>query len=153
MIRRPPRSTLFPYTTLFRSHAQRESCDAYIKSQRREGWSPLPALYDDGGYSGGSTDRPALKRLLADIQSRSEEHTSELQSRLHLECRLLLEKKKKQRVEAHTAYVSAIPRSPRTGRNKVYDIGLKPICILHEPRTHRDTTPPCVRLRLCISPT
>ncbi len=37
-------------------HAQRESCDAYIKSQRHEGWTPLPALYDDGGYSGGSTD-------------------------------------------------------------------------------------------------
>src|ERR1700704_479177 len=50
-------------------HAQRESCDAYIKSQRHEGWTPLPSLYDDGGYSGGSTDRPALKRLLADIQS------------------------------------------------------------------------------------
>src|SRR6266705_4073586 len=50
-------------------HAQRESCDAYIKSQRHEGWVPLPALYDDGGYSGGSTERPALKRLLADIQS------------------------------------------------------------------------------------
>jgi site-specific DNA recombinase len=50
-------------------HAQRESCDAYIKSQRHEGWAPLPTLYDDGGYSGGSTERPALKRLLADIQS------------------------------------------------------------------------------------
>ena len=50
-------------------HAQRESCDAYIKSQRHEGWTPLPALYDDGGYSGGSTERPALKRLLADIQA------------------------------------------------------------------------------------
>src|SRR3989454_12757347 len=50
-------------------HAQRESCDAYIKSQRHEGWTPLPALYDDGGYSGGSTERPALRRLLADIQS------------------------------------------------------------------------------------
>src|SRR6266481_4724235 len=50
-------------------HAQRESCDAYIKSQRHEGWVPLPALYDDAGYSGGSTERPALKWLLADIQS------------------------------------------------------------------------------------
>src|SRR5882672_11007742 len=50
-------------------HAQRESCDAYIKSQRHEGWVPLPALYDDGGYSGGSTERPSLKRLLGDIQS------------------------------------------------------------------------------------
>src|SRR5215216_401359 len=51
-------------------HAQRESCDAYIKSQRHEGWSPLPALYDDGGYSGGSTERPALRRLLADIAAK-----------------------------------------------------------------------------------
>ncbi len=50
-------------------HAQRESCDAYIKSQRHEGWTSLASLYDDGGYSGGSTERPALKRLLADIQS------------------------------------------------------------------------------------
>src|SRR5436190_9701826 len=50
-------------------HAQRESCDAYIKSQRHEGWTSLPSLYDDGGYFGGSTERPALKRLLADIQS------------------------------------------------------------------------------------
>src|SRR5258708_3997329 len=51
-------------------HAQRESCDAYIKSQRHEGWTPLPALYDDGGYSGGSTDRPDLQRLLDDIRAR-----------------------------------------------------------------------------------
>src|SRR3979411_1094249 len=50
-------------------HAQRESCDAYIKSQRHEGWTPLPALYDDGGYSGGSTARPALNRWLDGIQS------------------------------------------------------------------------------------
>src|SRR5947208_13808432 len=50
-------------------HAQRESCDAYIKSQRHEGWTPLPTLYDGGGYSGGSTERPARKRLLADIRS------------------------------------------------------------------------------------
>jgi site-specific DNA recombinase len=52
-------------------HAQRESCEAYIKSQKHEGWTALPAVYDDGGYSGGSMDRPALKRLLADIQSKS----------------------------------------------------------------------------------
>jgi len=52
-------------------HAQRESCEAYIKSQKHEGWIALPTLYDDGGYSGGSIERPALKKLLADIQSRA----------------------------------------------------------------------------------
>jgi DNA invertase Pin-like site-specific DNA recombinase len=52
-------------------HAQRESCEAYIKSQKHEGWAALPANYDDGGYSGGTMERPALKRLLADIQSGS----------------------------------------------------------------------------------
>jgi site-specific DNA recombinase len=52
-------------------HAQRESCEAYIKSQKHEGWVTLPVLYDDGGYSGGSIERPALKKLLADIQSRA----------------------------------------------------------------------------------
>jgi DNA invertase Pin-like site-specific DNA recombinase len=52
-------------------HAQRESCEAYIKSQKHEGWTALPAVYDDGGYSGGSMERPALRRLLADIKSGS----------------------------------------------------------------------------------
>lgn len=50
--------------------AQREACEAYIMSQSGEGWSALPALYDDGGYSGGSMDRPALRQLLADIKLR-----------------------------------------------------------------------------------
>src|SRR5436309_11560726 len=68
MIRRPPRSTLFPYTTLFRS---------------RDHMRALPL---DRGQRGGTGDRPA---------ARSEEHTSELQSRENLVCRLLLEKKKK----------------------------------------------------------
>jgi site-specific DNA recombinase len=48
-------------------HAQREACEAFIASQRHEGWQALTADYDDGGYSGGSMDRPALKRLLEDI--------------------------------------------------------------------------------------
>src|SRR5271157_3067294 len=47
--------------------AQREACEAYVKSQKHEGWSALPQLYDDPGYSGGTMERPALKRLLADI--------------------------------------------------------------------------------------
>jgi DNA invertase Pin-like site-specific DNA recombinase len=48
--------------------AQREACAAFIQSQKHEGWIAIPALYDDGGYSGGSLERPALQRLLADIE-------------------------------------------------------------------------------------
>ena len=49
--------------------AQREACEAYIASQRHEGWKALPKHYDDGGYSGGNTQRPALQALMADIVS------------------------------------------------------------------------------------
>src|SRR2546422_6762729 len=75
MIRRPPRSTLFPYTTLFRSRARR---DDRVHGDRHGRVPPAEGVPLDVGR-----DR------------RSEEHTSELQSRLHLVCRLLLEKKKK----------------------------------------------------------
>src|SRR5260370_11742147 len=75
MIRRPPRSTLFPYTTLFRSSLQRIA-------QLRE-----PARWD----------RPTASRYRQAVGRRSEEHTSELQSHLNLVCRLLLEKKKKKK--------------------------------------------------------
>jgi DNA invertase Pin-like site-specific DNA recombinase len=51
-------------------HAQREACEAYIQSQKHEGWTLLSAAYDDGGYSGGSMERPGLQRLLADIQAK-----------------------------------------------------------------------------------
>ena len=47
--------------------AQREACGAFILSQKHEGWTTLPTAYDDGGYSGGTLERPALKRLIADI--------------------------------------------------------------------------------------
>src|SRR2546422_5376857 len=82
MIRRPPRSTLFPYTTLFRSTTILEAI----------AW----ALY---GVQAVRGDRDSIRRLGAKGRAgveRSEEHTSELQSRLHLVCRLLLEKKKKE---------------------------------------------------------
>ena len=48
-------------------HAQREACEAYIQSQKHEGWQILPATYDDGGFSGGNMERPGLKKLLVDI--------------------------------------------------------------------------------------
>ncbi|MGH1397665.1 MAG: recombinase family protein [Alphaproteobacteria bacterium] len=50
-------------------HAQREACEAYITSQRAEGWQALAEQYDDGGYSGGNMNRPALKKLIADIKA------------------------------------------------------------------------------------
>ena len=51
--------------------AQREAAESFINSQRQEGWTALPQKYDDGGYTGANMDRPALKRLLADVQSGS----------------------------------------------------------------------------------
>src|SRR3712207_7146993 len=91
MIRRPPRSTLFPYTTLFRS------CRARHPPPSDHGREPLADAKDH--------DRRLLQRAsnpscAAPDQARSEEHTSELQSRQYLVCRLLLEKKK----TAHTAF-------------------------------------------------
>src|SRR2546422_5324434 len=93
MIRRPPRSTLFPYTTLFRSLIA-----ALLVLRHPVGWAFLPllplALFDLVLLASGMTLLlSAANVYLRDIQ-RSEEHTSELQSRLHLVCRLLLEKKK-----------------------------------------------------------
>src|SRR2546426_8926247 len=101
MIRRPPRSTLFPYTTLFRS---------------------VPTVSGGGGLLDGAAparlrDRPALRqdrvRRLSDV--RSEEHTSELQSPCNLVCRLLLEKKKQtlHRRTTQTAPTHLPPRPPQ----------------------------------------
>ena len=49
--------------------AQREACAAYILSQKHEGWQLLPDTYDDGGYSGGTMERPGIRQLMADIQA------------------------------------------------------------------------------------
>src|SRR3989449_7138877 len=91
MIRRPPRSTLFPYTTLFRSlrgrhaeHAPREVIDGFRRGFRAACQH----------HCGEIKPRGDARRGNELAQWRSEEHTSELQSRLHLVCRLLLEKKK-----------------------------------------------------------
>src|SRR5690348_17795124 len=85
MIRRPPRSTLFPYTTLFRSTAHME------KATAREFYADLKRLAAAEGR------RPEQVLILPGLSPRSEEHTSELQSPVHLVCRLLLEKKKKKK--------------------------------------------------------
>src|SRR5690349_22518532 len=92
MIRRPPRSTLFPYTTLFRSEL--------LLSSARVGDRGVPGLHggdDDGVLRGGGRDRAG----------RSEEHTSELQSRRDLVCRLLLEKKKKKKMNTNARKTDA----------------------------------------------
>src|SRR2546422_5042798 len=85
MIRRPPRSTLFPYTTLFRSHQPEQLAHPLAHARPRHGAHAQP----EGD--------------VLEHGERSEEHTSELQSRLHLVCRLLLEKKKKQAQPVHPA--------------------------------------------------
>src|SRR2546429_6747595 len=85
MIRRPPRSTLFPYTTLFRSAKDRAGSSHNCARILRYRMAPATAT---ARASVGESACPAA------VKARSEEHTSELQSRLHLVCRLLLEKKK-----------------------------------------------------------
>src|SRR3989442_7156579 len=93
MIRRPPRSTLFPYTTLFRSivfASTQVECDGLANDLQQDGFSAV-ALH--GALSQGLRNRRLMALRSGQVQ-RSEEHTSELQSRPHLVCRLLLEKKK-----------------------------------------------------------
>src|SRR3712207_8937881 len=101
MIRRPPRSTLFPYTTLFRSRGQtsrvRDRHAAFFLTLAEH---TEPGLLGRGGPA-------AQARLEREHDNRSEEHTSELQSRQYLVCRLLLEKKK------YSSQISLLSSTPR----------------------------------------
>src|SRR3712207_7916152 len=95
MIRRPPRSTLFPYTTLFRSGVEDRGRPRHLRGERE-------GRHDD--RDGAAQPGPGDEGLLAQGE-RSEEHTSELQSRQYLVCRLLLEKKKKTRIPILHIYI------------------------------------------------
>src|SRR5437762_6083920 len=97
MIRRPPRSTLFPYTTLFRSEDAKRIGERRRVRRRRTGGDHVERITDDVG-EGERQDRgrsrgPGKLAALEAREVRSEEHTSELQSPMYLVCRLLLEKK------------------------------------------------------------
>src|SRR2546422_6885706 len=92
MIRRPPRSTLFPYTTLFRSRKHELEAGVGIDKPANEPGT-RDAVNVDTPSRHPDTATAVLRTSVA-VSGRSEEHTSELQSRLHLVCRLLLEKKK-----------------------------------------------------------
>src|SRR5258705_3868469 len=98
MIRRPPRSTLFPYTTLFRSKrvdAVNDSNYSYWHSASFSNDGSKVVFTDEWGGGLGA-------RCHSSVNTRSEEHTSELQSLRHLVCRLLLEKKKNHTAHPHT---------------------------------------------------
>src|SRR2546421_4110600 len=95
MIRRPPRSTLFPYTTLFRSPCPASAPPGQGTATRWVRLELFPSEPHKGGRRAGPLARPQGRVDYADApRRRSEEHTSELQSRSDLVCRLLLEKKK-----------------------------------------------------------
>src|SRR5438876_8428019 len=96
MLRPPPRSTLFPYTTLFRSNAVRHGhpSSVVIGLVERDAGALALEIADDGV---GFDQSRAPPHPAPPARSRSEEHTSELQSPVHLVCRLLLEKKKKKK--------------------------------------------------------
>src|SRR3989442_7066725 len=91
MIRRPPRSTLFPYTTLFRSQSDETPPGGALVFEL---WQQTGGKFAVSTYFTAQSLEQMRRRLPLSLESRSEEHTSELQSRPHLVCRLLLEKNK-----------------------------------------------------------
>src|SRR5258705_6903497 len=101
MIRRPPRSTLFPYTTLFRSARVLNAFLALLNQHKDTIAAMITAEHG---------------KVFTDAQGRSEEHTSELQSLRHLVCRLLLEKKKKRTDRRQSVYPGDCPGPHASGR-------------------------------------
>src|SRR5258708_9549892 len=95
MIRRPPRSTLFPYTTLFRSRCESAFNTCTVKKSTASWLSARPKRLKNQYETSASVKKPPRWSHIGFSSVRSEEHTSELQSPDHLVCRLLLEKKKK----------------------------------------------------------
>src|SRR3989441_5441545 len=98
MIRRPPRSTLFPYTTLFRSRARLRAAEGIADGPRTPARNRMRGAAGELAAAADESDRryrPRAARGTPAAGGRSEEHTSELQSLAYLVCRLLLEKKKK----------------------------------------------------------
>src|SRR3712207_7897872 len=96
MIRRPPRSTLFPYTTLFRSHGPGKPEDHHELQHREQPVRPRRDVQPGQVPAAPGKDGAQPEPQQPGCHDRSEEHTSELQSRQYLVCRLLLEKKKNQ---------------------------------------------------------
>src|SRR3712207_7212630 len=96
MIRRPPRSTLFPYTTLFRSRVLVPELPDPVQGEPVSAGSRAGGARAAVGAGGSAARRARLRRRRGGRLGRSEEHTSELQSRQYLVCRLLLEKKNRQ---------------------------------------------------------
>src|SRR5256885_2745676 len=115
MIRRPPRSTLFPYTTLFRSPTDRDGVGPLGGCLRHPGRRSCPLPHHRSGWAGdpgqGGARGPGASPPVH-LRWRSEEHTSELQSPCNLVCRLLLEKKKYSIVASPGAMMLAAGRSP-----------------------------------------
>src|SRR5256884_3134311 len=143
MIRRPPRSTLFPYTTLFRSN---------LPTRLLAAWNvPVVTMLGEKArnfcWGGGTAIRRATfeqSGVLEEWKNRSEEHTSELQSRLHLVCRLLLEKKKNTSTQSSSlcAFSSTRRSLPTT---PIYLAGTLPVGGRVSPTTR------LARSRKCIS--
>src|SRR5256886_10063076 len=136
MIRRPPRSTLFPYTTLFRSLRPRRERPKRLPGVPLSRHEPLG---DDGGAShalGRSRGQAAAPLLELRRVERSEEHTSELQSQSNLVCRLLLEKKKQ---KSATTSISLSCRScgwaPRSPSHRLGDTAPSPGLTSVPPRS------------------